>query len=576
MAKVVGDIVVRIGADIGSLQGELAKGGKSVRKFGKDFEKTADRMAVMARRVTIAVAAISVVGAALGSAAKAVMDNAREIDNLARVAGVGVERFQSLAFAAREVGVEQEKLSDILKDVNDKIGDFMQTGAGPMADFFEQIAPRVGVTADQFRRLNSADALALYVETLERANVSQAEMTFYMEAIASDAMRLAPLLRNNAAALGEMEQSARDLGVVLDENLIKRSVRMATIWGRMVDAMKGHFMSFASQVLIGFDHIFGITEQGQISNMTEKIHKLHGERGEADAELANLSNRDGRPMMFSGSPRIVLLKEVIAAADEEITGLQEGIMELQRAVERRAALTAALEGGFGGGTGDRLSDDKSREAREASLERLRERFMTQQELIEKDYQAQLALLDGFLSAKEIKESEYRSLRERLEAEHAQRTKSLEQSRRSATLYALSGMFGDLSSLMRTENDKLFKIGKAAAKAEAIVSGYLAAVGAWEKGMKIGGPPVAAAFTAASLAKTGALISSIGSTSIGSGGAAPAGGGAASVAAAPRPLSATLNLTGPLSDVLSGSIGSLLDQLNAEAGDRGYHLTVAAV
>jgi len=80
-----------------------------------------------------------------------------------------------------------DKVADIIKDVNDKIGDFIATGAGPMADFFENIAPKVGVTADQFARLSGQDALALYVKSLEAANLSQAEMTFYMEAIASDA-----------------------------------------------------------------------------------------------------------------------------------------------------------------------------------------------------------------------------------------------------------------------------------------------------------------------------------------------------------------------------------------------------
>ena len=63
-----------------------------------------------------------------------------------------------------------------------------------MADFFENIAPQVGVTADQFRKLNGADALQLYVSSLQKANVSQNDMTFYLEAIASDASYLLPLL----------------------------------------------------------------------------------------------------------------------------------------------------------------------------------------------------------------------------------------------------------------------------------------------------------------------------------------------------------------------------------------------
>lgn len=97
--------------------------------------------------------------------------------------------------------MEQDKLSDIMKDVNDKFGDFMQTGGGEMADFFEKIAPKVGVTAQQFKGLSGPQILEKYYQTLQKANVSQAEMTFYMEAIANDATLLAPLLDNNGQKL---------------------------------------------------------------------------------------------------------------------------------------------------------------------------------------------------------------------------------------------------------------------------------------------------------------------------------------------------------------------------------------
>jgi hypothetical protein len=151
------------------------------------------------------------VGAAFAFTVKAI-DNATkmavELTNISRVAGVSTTRFQELAFASKSFGVNQEKLSDILKDVNDKFGDYYTTGAGPLADFFENIAPKIGITADAFKGLSSSDALQLYVKSLEDANVSQAEMTFYMEALAGDATLLAPLFTNNASAMNAMSAEA--------------------------------------------------------------------------------------------------------------------------------------------------------------------------------------------------------------------------------------------------------------------------------------------------------------------------------------------------------------------------------
>ncbi|MFH4333125.1 phage tail protein, partial [Acinetobacter baumannii] len=165
----------------------------------------------IARSAAEAVAAIPDLVSAVGKASK-------ELEIQARLANSNTLEFQEWAFAAKKVNVEQDKLSDIMKDVNDKFGDFMQTGGGEMADFFEKIAPKVGVTAQQFKGLSGPQILEKYYQTLQKANVSQAEMTFYMEAIANDATLLAPLLDNNGQKLKEYAKQAHDLGVIMSED----------------------------------------------------------------------------------------------------------------------------------------------------------------------------------------------------------------------------------------------------------------------------------------------------------------------------------------------------------------------
>jgi hypothetical protein len=179
------------------------------------------RMAAFARRARIAAtAAATALATAVVAMTRSTVAAANEIGQLSQVANANPELFQRWAAASATVGIEQEKLADILKDVNDRVGDFLQTGGGPMADFFENIAPRVGVTADQFARLSGPDALQLYVNSLERAGVSQQEMTFYLEAMASDTTRLIPLLQNGAAEMTRLGAQAQALGSVLDADAI--------------------------------------------------------------------------------------------------------------------------------------------------------------------------------------------------------------------------------------------------------------------------------------------------------------------------------------------------------------------
>jgi len=163
---------------------------------------------------------MSVVGAGVALAIRGQVNAAAEVGRFAQVANTNVEQFQRMAAGARTVGIEQEKLSDILKDVNDRVGDFLQTGGGPMADFFESIAPQIGVTADMFRDISGADALQLYVSSLEAANLSQAEMTFYLEAMASDTTALIPLLANGGAGMQRLGDAAAAAGGIMSSETV--------------------------------------------------------------------------------------------------------------------------------------------------------------------------------------------------------------------------------------------------------------------------------------------------------------------------------------------------------------------
>ncbi len=162
---------------------------------------------------------------------------AARLKDLAALAGTNTTEFQKMAAAARTVGVDQDKLSDIIKDVNDKVGDFLVTGAGPMADFFETVAPLVGVTADNFKDLSGPQALQLYVDSLDKANLSQSQMTFFMEAIASDATALLPLLRNNGIEMRRLGDEAQRTGRILDEDAIDTADELKDKFADLKDSM---------------------------------------------------------------------------------------------------------------------------------------------------------------------------------------------------------------------------------------------------------------------------------------------------------------------------------------------------
>lgn len=203
------------------LEGVGEAGAKGFGRLSREMEAANARMAAFARRAGVAMgAAAAALATAVVAMTRSTVAAANEISQLSQVANANPEVFQRWSAASATVGIEQEKLADILKDVNDRVGDFLQTGGGPMADFFQNIAPKVGVTAKEFARLSGPEALQLYVSSLEKAGVNQQEMTFYLEAMASDATKLIPLLQNGGAEMTRLGAQAQTLGAVLDTDAI--------------------------------------------------------------------------------------------------------------------------------------------------------------------------------------------------------------------------------------------------------------------------------------------------------------------------------------------------------------------
>ncbi|WP_282129517.1 hypothetical protein [Roseobacter litoralis] len=546
MAKVVGDIAVQVGADVSNLQSGMRSAGRSVQGFDKRAAKMGKNVAAVGVAVAAALAGLAIGAAKLASTAAA---TAKEIQTLSNVAGVGVERFQRYTQAARSVGIEQDKLADIFKDVNDKFGDFLETGAGPLADFFEQIAPAIGVTAEQFARLSGPEALQLYVSSLEKAGIPHERMTFYMEALASDATALIPLLRDGGSEMQRLGDQAERSGRIMSQSAVAGGAALDDKLRELSDTIR---INLSEAVLENADDIVALAEAftetllpallavaGFVADVSAAIAEMVGEIGSAigavvdfGATVADMIGVNG-PQGGSGGRRTTgnrtTNQDQLAPQDPDAFDPRNGV--------------------YGDFSSDYDANVEAEEAaREESLARL-QAFRERQEEIEKT--ADESRLSG-------------------RADTAERLAALEERAQQQRFKDISGAFGNLSVLMVTENKKLFKIGQAAAVAQAIVDGYAAATSAWKHGMAIGGPPVATAFTAASLARTGALVASIASASANGsgGGAAASGGGAGSTGGTESPGTYyTVNLQGEGS-IGRGDVRDLLEALGEEINNGG--------
>lgn len=308
------------------LTGVGEAGAKSFGRLSREMELANTRLAAFARRTAIAMsAAAAAATASLGLIVRSTVESAAQIRQFSQIANATPDAFQRWSAGARTVGIEQEKLADILKDVNDRVGDFLQTGGGPMADFFESVAPKIGVTADQFARLSGPEALQLYIDTLERAGLSQQEMTFYLEAMASDATRLLPLLRGGGAEMARLGDQASSLGAVLDGDALSALRRTEVAVGTV------------SLVFEGLRNRIAVTVAPSLEALASAFVALASDGGILRRAIDTLGENLGRLTTYAGTFSAFMAGRWVAglaAAALSVRGLATALVLLRGALIR--------------------------------------------------------------------------------------------------------------------------------------------------------------------------------------------------------------------------------------------------
>lgn len=356
-------LLVQIEATTAQLRQELQVGEQAVARSSKKmdgdlarvddaFDRVGDSASVASSVVTRGMAGLAA-GAATALAGLVALtvktvESAKELQIFAQRSNASTTEFQRYAAGAKKVGIEGEALASIFQDVNDRVGDFITTGGGEMADFFTKVGPKVGVTAEQFRKLSGPEALQLFYTSLEKANLSQQEMTFYLESLASDATLLMPLLRNNGKGFKEMGDQAARLGVVLSEIDIQKLSEVDSA----LDTLKMTAEGASNQLVIGLlpaitevtENLGNLSDNGAIEVLGQGIgfllENLNLVAVLAGGAAAASMTRYAATLLESG---VAVTKKALATVAATQADVAAAAAAKQKALADQAAALAELE-----------------------------------------------------------------------------------------------------------------------------------------------------------------------------------------------------------------------------------------
>ncbi|MDW3050497.1 hypothetical protein [Vibrio sp. 1408] len=324
MSAQIADFNIRFNTETAKFQKDVDYAKKMLRGYTKEakaandenvgltksLERSADGAKAAASGVLrITGAVTSGLGAVAGATAYLVTkqaEHARQIERMATVSQTSVEQIQALGYASEQYNISGENMADILKDVNDKLGDFSENEGGEFADFMENIAPKVGLTIEKLQQLSGPEALIAVKTAMDAANVPMKSQIFYLESIANDASALMPLLDKQGQKLYELTDKFDDLNVSMSEYDIEKFKEMDQ---KLKDVGLKLERSFANAVLGASDQIDWFTDKmvvatdywgslfdswsdnpRTVNGLSKKIQELQSERKALSGELREVNN----------------------------------------------------------------------------------------------------------------------------------------------------------------------------------------------------------------------------------------------------------------------------------------------
>lgn len=256
---------------------------------------------------TAALAPILSITAALNTA-KAALSDFDNLGNKAKMFGVDVERLQELRFAAEQSGMAVDNFDTALRRFIRRSSEAAK-GTGAAKDAFKELG--IELHDNTGRLKDSHDLLGEVADALQRVPNQADKLRLAFKMFDTDGAAMVNVLANGSAGLDEFARKARDLGLVVDRELIARTQEMKSEFDTATKVIDLNFKqalvnlapilvstaSLASDIAAAVRRIVdAFTElEGKSTNaLDEQMRTLGLERLEVENEILRLQGEQGR------------------------------------------------------------------------------------------------------------------------------------------------------------------------------------------------------------------------------------------------------------------------------------------
>lgn len=204
MSGTLGSLVVRIGADISGLRGDVGQATKHLEGMGARSERLVNGL----RSVGAAIAAIGL--------AKLVKDQMDAIDTAAKLSrqlGGTITGLKSLQLAAADAGVDSGALEKATQKLNQRLGEAARMGSGPAYEALQ----RLGLSARDLARMDLDTRMAAIADAMREQGLSASATADTLAQLGVRQGELSRLFADGGDAIRGAREELIAMGAALSE-----------------------------------------------------------------------------------------------------------------------------------------------------------------------------------------------------------------------------------------------------------------------------------------------------------------------------------------------------------------------
>lgn len=258
---------------------------------------------------------LSVVGALNG--AKAALTEFDRIGKAAKASGLDAEFFQGLEHSATLGGVGVDQLSQALAAFNRNAG-MAAIGKGELVEKLKQLHPELLKNIMAAR--SQEERLRLVADALDKETDASRKAAIAAAAFGDAGVRMVEMLKGGSAALDDTARKARDLGLVVDRDLIARAEELNDEFSTATRIMDLQF----KQALVNLAPI--------LVGIAERAGRLAGDIRYLIDQMKELEDRSSDT-----------LKADVVDVDRERLDIENQILDIRQQQRDLTGATAVME-----------------------------------------------------------------------------------------------------------------------------------------------------------------------------------------------------------------------------------------